>query len=184
MANRVIVPDTLRINLSPHAFHIDASEHLRAYDGYPHSTTFSRLPYFLLARAIELELKSRLLDTMTQKKVKAKFGHDLQQLYEALPPDEKSLDDPATSDLRALSVLYKDKGLEYWNPELALQGYAQTRPVQIHPRRPASRTSSTGASGSSAQLPAILRIEGIARGLSENGLHWPELCGHDSSDPA
>ncbi len=163
--NVVIRPGPITVNLSPRAFHLWATDFLQAFAGYPHRPGFSPVPHFLLARAIELEIKSRHLLSKTQDDV-TRYKHDLYKAYEALPPDAATLELGEVADLRALSTIYRSKDLEYWSPELALQGYAQGHAVRKRkwPQQ--------------ARLPELIRVERIARKLLLTGVHTPELCRH------
>ena len=84
---------------------------------------FSPVPYFLLCRAIELEIKSRHLMNVTQIQVKNNFGHNLSQAYEALTPAEKTLTKDEETTLKIASEIYNRKGFEYFEPLSLLKGY-------------------------------------------------------------
>ena len=88
----------------------------------PHS--FSPVPYFLLCRAIELELKSRHLRSKTQKQVKDDFGHDLLKAYESLSNSDKILNADELCTLKKANDIYSTKGFEYFDPEDALRRYS------------------------------------------------------------
>lgn len=57
-------------NLSPDAFHLWATHYYKCEQDFVSPTKFSPVPYFLLCRAIELELKARHLEGKTQKQVR------------------------------------------------------------------------------------------------------------------
>jgi hypothetical protein len=84
---------------------------------------FSPVPYFLLCRAIELEIKSRHLTNVPQIQVKNNFGHDLAKAYKALTPTEKTLTQDEETTLKTASDIYKRKGFEYFEPMSLLKGY-------------------------------------------------------------
>src|SRR3989338_1698459 len=86
---------------------------------------FSPVPYFLLCRAIELELKSRHLHDKSQKEVRDEFWHDLQNAYDNLPDDQKVLSNAELNTLAAANEIYKGKGFEYFVPIHAAHGYSQ-----------------------------------------------------------
>jgi hypothetical protein len=123
--NIIIEPGTGHINLSPDAFHRWATHYLKCRKDFQSPHKFSPVPYFLLCRAIELEIKARLLKNLTQKDVKYAYGHDLVKAYNALEPSEKILNQDEEDTLRIASPIYEppDKGFEYFNPKDALTGY-------------------------------------------------------------
>jgi hypothetical protein len=121
--NIIIEPGTLHVNISPEAFHRWATHYLKCRKDFQSPHKFSPVPYFLLCRAIELEIKARLLKNLTQKEVKYDYWHDLVKAYNALEPIEKNLTKDEEHTLRVASGIYKDKGFEYFNPRDALTGY-------------------------------------------------------------
>ncbi len=77
-------------NLSPDAFHIYAMHYYKCKrDFTPPDDYFSPIPYFLLCRAIELEIKARHLKRLPQKEVKKRFRHHLLKAYKALDAQEQ-----------------------------------------------------------------------------------------------
>jgi hypothetical protein len=115
---------SIDVNLSPDAFHLWATHFYQCKQDFS-IQGFSPVPFFLLCRAIELEIKSRYLKRQRQKKVRAKFSHDLLKAYNALDPSEKILDSNETQVLKAASDIYKRKRFEYFDPEDALLGYSR-----------------------------------------------------------
>jgi len=112
-------------NLSPDAFHRNAKHYLKCRMDFQSPTKgISSLPYFLLCRAMELELKARHLQTLRQKVVKDQFGHNLVEVYNALPDADKLLSISEFSLLSQASAIYKNKGFEYFEPEHTLSGYS------------------------------------------------------------
>ena len=111
-------------NLSPDAFHMWAEHFYQCRQDFS-VQGFSPIPFFLLCRAIELEIKSRFLKQQRQKQVKAKFGHDLMAAYDALGSSERILDPQETQILTAANNIYKQKRFEYFDPEDALLGYSR-----------------------------------------------------------
>ena len=112
-------------NLSPDAFHRNAKHYLKCRMDFQSPTKgISSLPYFLLCRAMELELKARHLQTLRQKEVKDKFGHNLVAVYEALPATDQLLSASEFNLLSQANAIYKNKGFEYFEPEHALAGYS------------------------------------------------------------
>ncbi len=72
------------------------------------------MPYFLLCRAIELQLKAEHLETKRQSEVKRDFGHDLVKSYQALDPSKQVLPKEQLETLKIANAMYKDKGFEYF----------------------------------------------------------------------
>ena len=109
------------LNLSPEAFHLYACHHLKCKVDFklPH---FSPLPYYLLCRAIELELKSRHLVTKSQSQVKQDYGHDLKMAYADLETVQPILTLPEEQILKKASEIYSAKDFEYFVPADALTG--------------------------------------------------------------
>lgn len=128
--NRAPPPQTAQLqgfvaNLSPLAFRKWARQYYDCAAPLLLQTEFSPVPYFLLCRAIELELKAEHLETKRQREVKTEFGHHLLKSYSALPMNCQTL---TASELELLSRadgIYSSKGFEYFNPEHALGGYSQ-----------------------------------------------------------
>jgi hypothetical protein len=112
-------------NLSPDAFHRWATHYQKCRKYFRCRDKFSPVPYFLLCRAIELEIKARHLRHMTQLEVKTKFGHDLAKAYEASDPAEKTLNQSEEHTLRVASEIYNSKDFEYFDPQDALTGYSR-----------------------------------------------------------
>ena len=111
-------------NLSPDAFHRWTQHYYKYRQDFESPHRISPVPYFLLCRAIELEIKARHLIQKRQPEVKDRFGHDLRQAYEALDADRKVLSDVELKPLCDASDIYDSKGFEYFNPEDALTGYS------------------------------------------------------------
>jgi len=123
--NKVIGVGGIHANISPDAFHLWATHYIKCKRDFKSPHKFSPVPYFLLCRAIELEIKARHLHKMTQKEVKRGFSHNLEKAYDALDPADKILNEGEERVLREASVIYedKDKGFEYFNPGDALTAY-------------------------------------------------------------
>jgi len=129
--NQIIRPGVGYVNLSPDAFHRYATHYLKCKRDFQCPDKFSPVPYFLLCRAIELEIKARYLKHMTQKQVKDEFRHDLAKAYDALEPAEKVLNQEEEHTLRDASKIYHEKDFEYFNPEDALTGYKRLRNLNL-----------------------------------------------------
>ncbi|MCX6011346.1 MAG: hypothetical protein NT134_03680 [Chloroflexi bacterium] len=121
----------INANLSPDAFHRLATHYLKCRQDFQCPSKFSLLPYFLICRTIELEIKARILRRMTRYEVKKNFGHDLAEAYDALDPADKTLNQKEEHTLRVASVIYKDKRFEYFDPEDALTGYKRLRDLDL-----------------------------------------------------
>lgn len=113
------------VNLSPMAFRKWARQYYDCAGPLLSKTDFSPVPYFLLCRAIELELKAEHLETKRQPEVKRDFGHDLAKSYAALPGHRQVLAAGESNVLNQANAIYSAKGFEYFNPEHALRGYSQ-----------------------------------------------------------
>lgn len=118
-------PDTLELNLSPDAFHMWAGDFLQAARDFQHPERFSPVPLFLICRAIELHLKSRLLVRWAQEEVKRKIGHSILKAYKALERSEQILTQEEVTVLRTADKFYPKKLFEYWSPAKALGGYSR-----------------------------------------------------------
>jgi hypothetical protein len=113
-------------NLSPDAFHIYAMHYYKCKrDFTPPDDYFSPIPYFLLCRAIELEIKARHLKRLTQSEVKDEFRHRLLKAYEALDAQEQILSQNELAVLTSADELYRKTDLAYFNPVHALTAFSQ-----------------------------------------------------------
>jgi len=121
--DQVIQPAAVFVNLSPDGFHLWATHYYKCRQDFVSPTPFSPVPYFLLCRATELELKSRHLQTQRQSQVKKSYGHNLAQAYNELPAADQVLIAAEQSVLQQASAIYASKGFEYWSPDDALTGY-------------------------------------------------------------
>jgi len=121
----VIKVGSVHANLSPDAFHRWATHYLKCRKDFLCPDPFSPVPYFLLCRAIELELKARHLKHMTQSKVKKNFSHNLGKSYGSLDPTEKILNKSEEHALQLANDIYMDKGFEYFRLQDALTGHSQ-----------------------------------------------------------
>jgi len=116
MGKRIEVPST-RLNLSPEAFHLWATHYLKCKRDFHSPDKFSPVPYFLLCRAIELELKARLLKNSSQENVKRDYGHHLEKAYDALDQNERNLTQEEECTMQLADDIYNNnKSFEYFNP--------------------------------------------------------------------
>jgi hypothetical protein len=135
----------LTVNLSPDASHIYATHYYKCkLDFTPPDDYFSPIPYFLLCRAIELEIKARHLKRLTQEEVK-KFGHRLLKAYEALDAQEQILSQNELAVLKTADELYQDTDFAYFNP------------LHAHPFTAYSK------------FPDLIMLDSIAKKLIDSG---------------
>lgn len=114
MSNVTIEPQTGHLNLSPLMFHEYAIHYLQCKCSFSKDVSYSPVPYFLLCRAIELELKAKHLESISRVEVQTQFGHDLRKSYDDLPASQKILNQEEYKELVNTSRIYnKPKGFEY-----------------------------------------------------------------------
>ena len=138
-ANDVIVHvQGIDVNLSPDAFHIYAGHYYKCKQDFVSPDGYvSPLPYFLLCRAIELELKARLLQYWGQSDVKADFGHRLLDaynvvdIYNAMDARGQILSQSELTVLTKADAIYSKKGFEYFRPSDALTGFSEFPDLQM-----------------------------------------------------
>ncbi len=120
-----IEPKTGHINVSPTMFHLYAGQYLRCKRGFQLREHFSPVPYFLVCRAIELELKARHLESKPRTEVKKEYGHNIRKAYDELDASARILDDTEYSELVRASAIYDvpNKGFEYCSVYDAGRGY-------------------------------------------------------------
>jgi hypothetical protein len=103
-------------NVSPHGFHYYAEQFLQCFDNFQPPQSYSPVPYYLLCRVIELELKARHLLTKNQEAVKKDYWHDLVACYKGLQSEHKKLTAGELAVLKAANEIYdKPKGFEYFS---------------------------------------------------------------------
>jgi hypothetical protein len=122
---QVIKLPSIEANLSPEAFHISATHYYKCRQDFQCPDRFSPVPYFLLCRSIELELKSRHLKYKRQKQVKKEFGHDLTKSYEGLDRADQILNTSEKDVLKKANDIYAGKGFEYFVALDALTAYSR-----------------------------------------------------------
>lgn len=115
----------INANLSPDAFHRWATHYYKCKQDFRSPPKFSPVPYFLLCRAIELEIKSIHLRVKKQEEVKDEFQHRILDAYEALSEEHKILDDNEVKVLKVANKIYSSKGFEYFKSQDALSGYSR-----------------------------------------------------------
>ena len=117
------------MKLSPDAYHLWATDFWQAAKDFRRPPRFSPVPHFLACRAIELEIKSRLLraPTVDVTTVKNKFKHDIFRAYKALDPKQQTLSKEEEAVLRKAEECYRTstKYFEYWTPGNALTGFSK-----------------------------------------------------------
>jgi len=113
----MLTPEPGFVNISAPGFHHHALDHYQARCGFNRPDGwFSPLPYFLLCRAIELELKSRHLEEKRQPEVRDAFWHSMLDAYRALPADQQILSPEELTVLEQADKIYRKKGFEYVHP--------------------------------------------------------------------
>lgn len=110
----VLTAEAGHINLSPVGFRLWAKHYLQCKRDFQAPEGFSPVPYFLLCRAIELQLKADHLETKRQQEVKRDFAHDLIKSYQTLDASKQILSEDQVETLKIANVMYKDKGFEYF----------------------------------------------------------------------
>lgn len=129
--NVTVYAKTLRVNLSPMAYHRWAEEYLAAAESIPDRDGFSPVPYYLHGLAAELGLKAFLLAKNHDRRTLAKrrLGHDLDALLQLAEQAGLSRYTPVTLEARSqVSLLrgyYKARDLEYFPLAKALRGFPE-----------------------------------------------------------
>jgi hypothetical protein len=123
--------ESLELNLSPEAFHRYAIHYYKCKQDFNCPDDVSPVPYFLLCRAIELEIKSRHLKDKRQKEVKELYMHKFFKAYKALDHNERLLNSTEEATLKAASVIYASKGFEYFEPYHAAKGFSQYPDLKV-----------------------------------------------------
>jgi hypothetical protein len=121
--------ETAHWNFSSPSFHIYAVDYYNYVQSYK-PPKFSPVPFALLCRAIELELKSQLLAQAHvggpgQLEIKNDFGHNLIHAYEALLDDKKTLTNKELAVLRRANEVYVEKTFDYVSPLEAAHGFSR-----------------------------------------------------------
>jgi hypothetical protein len=104
------------INFSAFAFRRWAAHYYKCRHDFECPHKFSPLPYFLLCRAIELELKARHLEKKRQREVAWTFKHRIKSAYLALPKRQQVLNAEDLAVLKQANAIYATKGFEYVQP--------------------------------------------------------------------
>jgi hypothetical protein len=137
---------SIEVNLSPNEFHRYATHFYKCKrDFSPPDDKRSPVPYFLLCRAIELEIKARHLKRLTPKEVKKRFRHHLLKAYKALDAQEQILSQNELAVLKTADELYQDTDFAYFNP------------VHAHPLKAYS------------EFPDLAMLDTIAKKLIDSG---------------
>ena len=112
-------------NISPEAFQMWATHFYKCKQDFVKPEGFSPVPYFLLCRAIELQLKSFHLIEKRQPEVKKDFGHNLKLSYKKLDKKFQIPDEKEFAILCSANSSYSSKGFEYFKPYDAMTGYSE-----------------------------------------------------------
>lgn len=131
MTNQVIEVPSIEVNISPDGFHLWAQHYYKCMRDFISPNSFSPVPYFLLCRAIELQLKAFHLKTKRQTQVKTEFGHDLMRSYSALSSGDQILSQVELDELTKANEVYSSKGFEYFAPVNALRGYSNFPDLEV-----------------------------------------------------
>jgi hypothetical protein len=121
--NYKLTPETGFINFSALAFRRWAVHYYKCRHDFVTPHKFSPVPYFLLCRAIELELKARHLEKKRQPEIRRTFRHRIKSAYLALPKRQQILDTEEFGVLKQANAIYASKGFEYIQPRDALTAY-------------------------------------------------------------
>jgi hypothetical protein len=113
----------INANLAPDAFIRWSGHYYQCKRDFSVSDRFSPVPFFLLCRSLELSMKSKHLNHMTQEQVKKKFGHNLVKAYNKLASTYKVLNSSEMRTLTIASNIYSQKGFEYFEPQDAATAY-------------------------------------------------------------
>ncbi|HEU0073840.1 MAG TPA: hypothetical protein VFS30_07495 [Dehalococcoidia bacterium] len=122
----VVRPDPLRIRIGPASFHRWATHFYKCKQDFvpPDGHGFSPVPYFLLCRAIELELKARHF-VRGVSDVRKQYSHKLATSYNDLESFEKTLTEDEFGVLVGADNVYSGyKGFEYIQPGDLLRGFS------------------------------------------------------------
>ncbi|HEY2976191.1 MAG TPA: hypothetical protein VGJ48_26995 [Pyrinomonadaceae bacterium] len=121
--NYTVTPETGFFNFSAFAFRRWGIHYYKCRHDFENPHKFSPVPYFLLCRAIELELKARHLEKKRQPEVRRTFGHRIKSAYLALPKRQQVLDAKELAVLKQANAIYATKGFEYILPRDAATAY-------------------------------------------------------------
>jgi hypothetical protein len=102
-----------------------AVQYYKCKQGFDNDGKFSPVPYFLVCRAIELELKAKHLESKSRAQVKTQYGHNLRKSYDDLADVEQVLDSVEYRELERASAIYNipKKGFEYVSVYDAVTGH-------------------------------------------------------------
>jgi hypothetical protein len=136
MSNIKIKLDSLQIKLTPTLFRKYANQHFECEMLFRSSASagYSPLPYYLLCKAIELELKARHLESNNRESVRKLYGHNLLKLYDALPTVEQTLDSSERATLACASNIYDisgKKGFEYVSVHDVVTAYERFPDLEV-----------------------------------------------------
>jgi hypothetical protein len=121
--NYTITPEPGFLNFSAFAFRRWAQHYYKCRHDFANPDKFSPVPYFLLCRAIELELKARHLEKKRQPEVRRTFRHRIKSAYLALPKRQQVLTPEELVVLKQANAIYTTKGFEYVLPCDAATAY-------------------------------------------------------------
>jgi hypothetical protein len=120
--NQLIAAETAVFSITPYAFCHYSQQLMNCYDLISRDKKFSPISYYFCCRAIELSLKSALLDKYSKSEIKKKYSHDLETAYLEVK-DMFELDSAECSTLTSVNKLYVSKEFEYLEVASILGGY-------------------------------------------------------------
>src|SRR3712207_5814924 len=98
----------LKKALRPSAYHTWAKHWYKCKQDFePPDDTFTPLPFFLLCRAIELQLKAWLLERKKVDELNEGIRHDLKKAYKQLNSQQQVLSPDEYEVLSKMSDIYK-----------------------------------------------------------------------------
>ncbi len=115
----IVRPKPAVANISPLGFHRYASEFYAAAQSIGRPEGFSPVPYYLYCRSLELALKAYLLaNGVSKKRLKGKFGHDLEKALRKAESlglsDHVLLSSEQHEQIAVANGHYKSKAFEYF----------------------------------------------------------------------
>jgi len=119
--------EPVRARISHLGFMRDARHFYEAEGKLTGTGDFNVVKYFLLARSVELCLKSLLLDygfTIKELRAKKKYGHNLSKLIKRVSEKKiLSVSSKEKATVEQISDLYDGKKFEYFSVSHAMTGY-------------------------------------------------------------
>ena len=132
----VVEAKTATINVGPYGFWRYGAHFLKARKRIRVEKAFSPVPYYLICRCIELELKAFLLAKgRPMSFLKNKIRHDLEKALRVSEAEGLSrmvrITPKRRGELRAANAYYAAKGFEYFQVLKAVTGYPNLPDLRI-----------------------------------------------------